>query len=262
MKKIIAILMTLVMIFALTAVSVSAVDYSKDGISFTVPDVLKEDRGWALENGYTNSWCDEDVNIELILSIDVNDDEYTYVNYSDSDLESIYDHYIKGSGYDFTKNTVENVTINDFEGILMDMDMKFEDEETRHICYLFSTQDTIYSLYFYVYDDDYVKYVDEIAGTIMIEGSENDPETEGNIIYIVILAISIIGSAIISVIKKKKAKKQGIPTDYVPLNNNGENVVFDPQKDMANQNFSPASDDNFAAEELAKEKEEIKNNLD
>ena len=270
MKKITVTLLAIIMLAAFAVIPASAVNYTNGAFSVNVPDNLVEDKASALEYDMTMTWVSEDENFDFSLSVEPNDDNYTYVNYSKSDIQDIYNDYIEG--YDeaaYTLNSGENITVGGFEGVKLDMTLDFEGAKMNHIVCAFSTKTEVYTLYFYVYDDAYAGYVDEIINAVVIDGNDYDAEAEGNIQYAIYLAVVMAVSAIISKIKKNKAKKKGVPAEYQPISNeNGTNVVFNPETDFNNAEpseeapkaeeyaYKPSENTGFAAKEAERERKE------
>lgn len=266
MKKLTVTLIAIIMLISCAVLPASAVNYTNSGFSVDIPDELIANEELALEYDMTMTWLSEDENFDFSLSVEPNDENYTYVNYSKSELQEIYDDYVEGEEGYTLENSQNITTASGFEGIRIDIAGEYLGVTFKHIVCAFSTKTMVYTLYFYVYDEAYLSYVDAIINTVSIEGNDYDAEKEANIEYVAYLAGVMIVSAIISAIKKRAAKKKAASAQHQPVTGaNSGNVVFNPATDASpefNQsriNSEPAvrNDANdFAAKEAEKERKE------
>lgn len=272
MKKIIS-LFTAVLIGVVSMVFyANAAVFTKGDLNMNIPDNLIVDDAYAIEYDMTKSWVSEDGNFAFDLSVKDNDENYTYVNYTDKDIQQIYKGYIEGDDEDcYTLDKGENIKVGEFEGIRLDMTIEYEGYLSKHTVCAFSTKETVYTLYFYVYDITYLSYIDEIVDSITISGKGYDAEMEGNIQYILYLAVVFAFSGISALIKKSKAKKKSAsvvtaqPVVYTPpvensventeVENNVEEVAFAAQTVTASAEEKSESS-GFAAKEAEKERKE------
>lgn len=268
MKRIISLMAVILIIAGSMTFGVSAAVFSKGDLNIDIPENLISDDVFALEFDLTKSWVSEDGNFAVGISVEDNTENYTYVNYSDKDIQNIYKGYIEGDDEDcYTLDKGENIKVGEFEGIRLDMTIDYEGEISKHTVCAFSTKETVYTLYFYVYDNNYMSYIDEIINSVSITGKSYDAELEGNIQYVVYLAVVFAISGISALIKKSKAKKKSPsavtaqPVVYTPPVENGEanvETVADEAVTVAEnvQSETKNKAEGFAAKEAEKERKE------
>ncbi len=229
MKKLICISAVLLLLLSLS-VTCFAVDYSKNGISFEVPENCVEDADFAEKSELDAYWFTEDYLFEFSIWSEDNYENYTYVNYSEIELNRLYKVYVRDVEYTVEKESAENVVINGFEGIKIVINCEEEDYSYKHVLYGFSTKEKVYNIYFYAYDEAYLETIEEIVQSISIEGKAHDAEKENNIQIVIYVAIlwSVLG--ISGFVRRRKAKKQGAAAESCSENT----VVFNPETDFNN----------------------------
>ncbi|MBR5825753.1 MAG: hypothetical protein IKY78_01565 [Clostridia bacterium] len=160
--------MVLVCVFSASAQQV----YTNDELTFSVPDILKNDEAWAAENGYSYAFCDENQNIELYVSVNENDG-YSYAGMDDATLAnyaSALEDDFAAEGYTVSSTDARvHRLANGFEGIEIAVD--FVSGEKIVYCW-FATDRMCYDFDFYTYGDTFEKYVDEVMKNVAIVPDE------------------------------------------------------------------------------------------
>ena len=176
MRKIAHVLFSMVLVCFLTVINVLAVNYTDGNFSVEIPSELNSDESLADEYGLDMVWVSEDELFEFYVSVEPNTQGYSYVNYDEDDFQNLYEDYIEGIEYDCKLNSGKNIKVDGFEGVEIDLSIDLVITTVRHIVYAFSTESEIYTLSFYIYDDAYNCYVDEIVNTISIDGLNYNPK--------------------------------------------------------------------------------------
>lgn len=169
MKRASMFLFAFIIFISLNTFTASAVDFAERGLTFSVPPDLINDEKWADENGYSFALADEEYNIELNIAIEKNTNANFYTGFTDEVLD-IYAQDMVPSDLEDAEYTAQQVTINGFEGVRAAMSGKFEGYPSKYINYAFSTYAYVYWFDFYIYNDSYIDYVDDIMDTVKIEG--------------------------------------------------------------------------------------------
>lgn len=207
MKKIIVLTLTLVMLVVCTAFSTSALDYSERGITISLPDIMIEDKALADKYGMTNTWLTQDEGLLMDLLINVNDENYTYVNYSKKDITNLYEDYVGEDAQYYTFLSGSNITVGGFEGVRVDMGVDFEGTQCEQVLCAFSTETRLYTLVFYIYDSAYSSNVDSIINSVSIDGSPFNPDKENLINRVAYIIAAFLVSGIIALFRAMKAKR-------------------------------------------------------
>lgn len=178
MKRSLTLVLIIIAIFSVCVFSASAQQvYTEDELTFSVPDMMKNDAAWAAENDYTYAFYDEGENIELCVSVYENDgfsnigmDEESLANYA----SSLEDYFVQ-SGYTVTTSKVEAYKLaNGYEGV--EVTIALANGEKGNF-YWFTTDRMCYDLDFYIYDDAYEMYVDQVMNSVAIVASATQSGT-------------------------------------------------------------------------------------
>ena len=173
MKRSLTLVLFIIAIFSVCILSVSAQQvYTNDELTFSVPDILKNDEAWAAENGYSYAFCDENQNIELYVSVNENDG-YSYAGMDDATLAnyaSALEDDFAAEGYTVSSTDARvHRLANGFEGIEIAVD--FVSGEKIVYCW-FATDRMCYDFDFYTYGDTFEKYIDEVMKSVAIVPDE------------------------------------------------------------------------------------------
>ncbi|MBR3815702.1 MAG: hypothetical protein IKJ27_03125 [Clostridia bacterium] len=165
MKKLFRLaVITLLIIFSAVLTASAETPYSYRGLSFSVPEFLKNDVQWATNADYAYAFCDSETKMEFNVSVYENEG-YSYVGLDDEALSS-YAQSLEES-YEATI-TVENYSLsNGFSGIKINLD--YEQGEKGY-SYWFATDELCYDLDFVFYDESYTGYAQQIMSTVAIDG--------------------------------------------------------------------------------------------
>lgn len=275
MKRIISILAVIFILMGCTAIYASAEIHSEKGMIINVPADLIADSEYAAENEYTGFWYSEDGNFGFGTWTSINDDNYTYVDYSEKDIQKLYKDYAGDDEAYCTLKKGENITVGDFEGVRLDIHIDDGQGLTvDHIVCAFSTESTIYEFYFYVYDSSYMSYVNKVLDGTTIAGVPFKAKREINTDAIARIIVFAIIVPVFGWIKNKRDKKKAAkaqsqqpvyyqPTDENTVTDNGQNTVYNPQTvytprsaTTENKYSTSPNDNDFASEEAARERKE------
>ena len=178
MKRSLTLVLIIIAIFSVCVFSASAQQsFTNDELTFSVPDMMKNDADWAAENDYTYAFYDEGENIELCVSVYENDgfsnigmDEESLANYA----SSLEDYFVQ-SGYTVTTSKVEAYKLaNGYEGV--EVTIVLANGEKGNF-YWFTTDRMCYDLDFYIYDEAYEMYVDQVMNSVAIVASATQSGT-------------------------------------------------------------------------------------
>ena len=178
MKRSLTLVLIIIAIFSVCVFSASAQQvYTEDELTFSVPDMMENDAAWAAENDYTYAFYDEGENIELCVSVYENDgfsnigmDEESLANYA----SSLEDYFVQ-SGYTVTTSKVEAYKLaNGYEGV--EVTIALANGEKGNF-YWFTTDRMCYDLDFYIYDEAYEMYVDQVMNSVAIVASATQSGT-------------------------------------------------------------------------------------
>lgn len=281
MKKIISVLAVIFIIISCTAFCASAEVYTEKNMMINLPSNLIADSEYAAENEYTGFWYSEDGNFNFGTWTSVNDDNYTYVDYSEKDIQKLYKDYAGDDEAYCTLKKGENITVGDFEGVRLDIHIDDgQGTVVDHVVCAFSTDSTIYEFYFYIYDSSYMSYVDKILDATTIAGVAYKPEAEVNADAIAYIIVFVVLIPLFKFIKKKSDEKKAAraqaqqPVYYQPpvdnqVNGNTQNTVYSPRREYnpqpgynpqpvapENQYNTPSADNGFASAEAERERKE------
>lgn len=275
MKRIISILAVIFILMGCTAIYASAEIHSEKGMIINVPADLIADSEYAAENEYTGFWYSEDGNFGFGTWTSINDDNYTYVDYSEKDIQKLYKDYAGDDEAYCTLKKGENITVGDFEGVRLDIHIDDGQGLTvDHIVCAFSTESTIYEFYFYVYDSSYMSYVNKVLDGTTIAGVPFKAKREINTYAIARIIVFAIIVPVFGWIKNKRDKKKAAkaqsqqpvyyqPTDENTVTDNGQNTVYNPQTvytprsaTTENKYSTSPNDNDFASEEAERERKE------
>lgn len=275
MKRIISILAVIFILMGCTAIYASAEIHSEKGMIINVPADLIADSEYAAENEYTGFWYSEDGNFGFGTWTSINDDNYTYVDYSEKDIQKLYKDYAGDDEAYCTLKKGENITVGDFEGVRLDIHIDDGQGLTvDHIVCAFSTESTIYEFYFYVYDSSYMSYVNKVLDGTTIAGVPFKAKREINTDAIARIIVFAIIVPVFGWIKNKRDKKKAAkaqsqqpvyyqPTDENTVTDNGQNTVYNPQTvytprsaTTKNKYSTSPNDNDFASKEAERERKE------
>lgn len=165
MKKLyrFAVIFVLIMCSALFTANAET-PYNHKGVSFSIPEFLKNDTQWAANANYIYAFCDSETNMEFNVSVYENE-SYSYAGLDEEALEA-YARSLEES-YDATI-TVENYRLSDgFAGVKVNLEYN---QGGKGIFYWFTTNELCYDLDFVFYNDSYVSYAESIMSTVVIDG--------------------------------------------------------------------------------------------
>ncbi len=233
MKRIISLLLIIIMLVTCTAFYASASVYSGSGFRFELPEdaVINNERAEATNS--TRSWITEDNQFAVDILIKDNYDKGCYINFSEDDIRDAYYGYTSNHDGNHELISGRNFSANGFEGLRLDM----EYGDAEHTVCAFSTDEKVYTVYFYVLDSDYSHYIDQIIDTITIDGkpySNAASDFIGGVFYI--FAIIFVLGAVVYIVRKKPAKsvKKTHPVSVAPSDE--APVIIDSGKDTSSSN--------------------------
>lgn len=169
MKRSLTLIILVIAMFSVCAFSVSAQqEYKNDELTFSVPDIMENDAAWAAQNNYTYAFYDTQGKIELCISVYENDG-FSYVGMDDASLEeyasSLEDYFVQ-SGYTVESSDVKKYKLlNGYEGLEVTIVLA---NGEKGVFYWFTTDSMCYDFEFYVYDEAYNKYINEVMNTAAI----------------------------------------------------------------------------------------------
>lgn len=272
LKKIVLLSVFIFLLVGYTSVYASAELYTEKDMTVDLPDDLIADSEFAAENEYTGFWYTQDGNFTFGTWTSVNDDNYTYVDYSEKDIQKLYESYV---GYDEAYCTLskgENITVGGFEGVRLDI--RFDDGQgtvANHTVCVFSSESTIYEFYFYVYDSSYISYIDRVLGGTTFDGEPFRPEREVNTYAIARLIVVVVIAPLFGLIKKRNDKKKASkaqpdveheyyqhPAENTDTESQGQDTAYEPQSVSVDNQSNYATDygKGFASEEAERERKE------
>lgn len=176
MKKLYMFAVLLVLISCSVIFTVNAeAPYSYRGLSFSVPEFLKNDTQWAANANYVYAFCDSETNMEFNVSVYENEG-YSNIGLDEEALES-YARSLEES-YDAAV-TVENYRLSDgFSGVKVNLEYT---QGEKGVFYWFATDELCYDLDFVFYDESYIGNAEDIMSTVVIEGTPCiDPQSVEN----------------------------------------------------------------------------------
>lgn len=154
----------LLIIFSAAFTANAETPYSHKGLSFSVPEFLKNDAQWAANANYIYAFCDNETNMEFNVSVYENEG-YSYAGLDDEALE-VYSRSLEES-YDATV-TVENYRLTSgFSGLKVNLGYT---QGEKGISYWFATDEFCYDLDFVFYDESYISHAESIMSTVKIDG--------------------------------------------------------------------------------------------
>lgn len=179
MKRSLSFILFTVAIFLGGTFSASAVrEFSGDGLSFSVPDVMQNDSDWAQQQGYAYAFCDDDSKIEFNVNIFANEG-YISSGLDDESLKayaSDFEDSLTMSGEIVDSISIEPYKLSDgAEGMFFKILLASGE---KNYFYWLATKETCYQFDFYFDDADCEKYVEQIMSTVVIESSESYGKTD------------------------------------------------------------------------------------
>lgn len=178
MKKILTLIAALIIISTIASFGVCAADYTYGDMTISVPDFLKNDAAWAADSGFAYAFSDADVNMELNVSVYENE-EYSYEGLDEDNLND-YAQLLRERYETGDYSPLNSVVVTSYlteEGVAgIRSDLVFEDEQ--YVFYWFATDDTCYDLNFYIYNSEYLTYLEQIIKTLVIGTPELTTESE------------------------------------------------------------------------------------
>lgn len=200
MRRIFSLSLIIIMLVGCMTFYAEASVYFDSGFRFELPEdaVINDER--ATKTNSTRSWIMADGDFTVDVLIKDNYNKSCYINYSEDEILESYRSYTSGYDGDHELLSGRNFFVDGFEGLRMDIAY----DDTEHTVCVFSTKDTVYTVYFYAFDDEYGRYINQITDTITIEGKPyNDSTTDiiGMMFYA--LAFVFVVGALIYILKKK-----------------------------------------------------------
>lgn len=278
MKKLSAVFATILLLISLTVCSAAAYDYSVFEAEFDIPDEFSVLYGEEyMHETEAFRFFAEDNSVELLCYHLGNTDEtsFFFMNLTDV-VEYFFDNVSAFDYSDFTFQSVQTWHGNGSSGgIMFEGTVKKSGKDVPIETYAFSTADNIYGFEFLIYNESARSLIDEIVNSIYINdaysyiGEENEYNAEFEDMYSIlsIVFVSVVG--VLSVIIKSKSssnkgKKSANTTDasaqkpaFSNFELNGKNI------NALNERFTVGKrDDNFAQQELEKERRDRKNMFD
>ena len=111
MKRSLTLVLFIIAIFSVCVFSSSAVqEFTDNGLTFAVPDILKNDADWAESNDYSYAFCDDQECMELCVSVYPNDG-FTYAGMDEESLAnyaSSMEEYFSNQGQNWQRSPRRN----------------------------------------------------------------------------------------------------------------------------------------------------------
>jgi hypothetical protein len=278
LKKLSAVFITVLMLVHSTMCYAVAYDYSVGKAEFDIPDefsVLYDEEDMPETEVFR--FVDGNNTVELSCYFLSNGDEasFMFMNLTDT-VEYFFDNVSAFDYSDFTFQSVQTWHGNGSSGgIMFEGTVKKSGKDVPIETYAFSTADNIYGFEFLIYNESARSLIDEIVNSIYINdaysyiGEEDEYNADFEDMYSIFsfVIISVVG--VLSVIIKSKSssnkgKKSVNTTDasaqkpaFSKFELNGKNI------NALNERFTVGKrDDNFAQQELEKERRDRKNMFD
>lgn len=202
MKRIIPVLLFLCILFSAFSLSAYAEverKYKLSGFNFTIPLSLEEDKEWAEANGYVNSWKTLDGNFEVMAG------DYFYLDFGPVTLEEAddcrhFDEKNPESYESYTGGYDGDVQIGELTAEKIRHTVKTKDGKFKYYRYEFTNKDERLVLSFFVHDEEYEAYIDEILNTVTADKTPSflRPEILGP------AAAGVIAVAVFEAINRKR----------------------------------------------------------
>lgn len=176
MKRSLTLVLFVIAIFSVCVFSSSAVqEFTDNGLTFSVPDILKNDADWAESNDYSYAFCDDQECMELCVSVYPNDG-FTYAGMDEESLAnyaSSMEEYFSNQGQNIEAVDANAYKLGNVDGLEITIDVSADE---KIVYYWFATDEMCYDFDFYIYDEAYNKYISEVMNTATIvptEGQSN-----------------------------------------------------------------------------------------
>ena len=196
---------------------------SEDGVvSFDLPSGFVEQTAVApLEK----QWNKNDASISVAFLTMENTTKTSMINLSGEDLNEIAVEFAESAGANAEETTVENVTVNGYDGIKIKTKIKTLGLTADTDVYSFATADSVIFIYFYRYSEGDEKIFEDILNSLSI-GDELLTKSGNSFIYTGTLTGALVGAivgALVGIVLKKKKKKGSVDT------NSGTDFTVRPQ---------------------------------
>lgn len=168
MKKSVSVLLTVIMLFSALMLPVSAAgEYTNGQVKFTIPDKLIQDTEWAGENGYLDYWHTEDYGFEFCLWRET---IAVAIHPTNKEGLSVCHDIRWETDYEFTREGAVDTVINGHKFVDDNIEVRYDGKSVNLHLYIFNDGDSYagkeyYYMTFYVHDESYSSYVDEIMNS-------------------------------------------------------------------------------------------------
>ncbi len=278
MKKLSAVFVTILLFISLTVYSAAAYDYSVFEAEFDIPDEFSVFYGEEyMHETEAFRFVAEDNSVELSCYHLENTDEmsFFFTNLTEA-VEYFFDNISAFDNSDFTFQSVQTWHGNGLsDGIMFEGIVNKSGKDVPIETYAFSTAGNLYGFEFLIYNESARSLIDEIVNSIYITdfdsyiGEEDEYNADFEDMYSILFVVFVSVAGVLSVIIKSKSssnrgKKSENATDasaqkpsFTKFELNGKNI------NALNERFTVGKrDDNFAQQELEKERRDRKNMFD
>ncbi|MBQ8504228.1 MAG: hypothetical protein IJ491_08115 [Clostridia bacterium] len=199
--------------------------------------------------------------------IDDNTDKVSFSNPSSLELTMYTSIFSAGTDGQIADTKAEKCERFGFKGMRITGVMAVDEYNCDVTIYLFSTKEKTITIYCYAYEEGSEERLQEILATLKINGEAYDDTFSVASAPVIGAIVGAIVGAIIAFVKKKKAKKKGLPDEYKPVTYNGvpDSEMPNPYANAGIENYGvPAEKEDIAPMETATEEssENEENNTD
>lgn len=281
MKKLSAVLSTVLLIIFSTVNVAASYDYSVVEAEFCIPDefsVIYDEENLS----ETEAFRFIDANNSVVLSCYRIENTFESSSLS-SDMTEMIEYYFNNvsafDNSDFTFESVQTYYANGLnDGIMFEGTVQKSGNVVPVEAYVFYTTGNIYGFEFLIYNESGRSYINEIVNSLYITdydsktGAESEDDFEG-VFQFVFLILSLIAAIVSTVLKSKKDKIKKESTAEKEQQSTVKTTAIKPLLKKYELNGKAVNsinerviigkaDDNFAQKELERERKERKNMFD
>ncbi len=202
MKKLFSLLLCMIIVLS-CSFTVFAEEYNNGEISFSLQEDMVRDTKWAEENAYIDCWHTEDYGLEVMLW----KDDFTFmVHPSSSTAKNVCHDFVKTEAMQQSVKQTTDVSFNGLDFYKLECSVQ-NDEESVDCLVLKLKNNTdekgeVYHLTFFIHDESYMIYIDEIMNSFEVSKSFISAEVITRILF-----LSCVGIVIVVLINKRRKNK-------------------------------------------------------